>query len=184
LRRSPLASLVGFARDRRGVSAVEFAFIAPLLILIYFSLAELCQAMLAERKVQHASSAIGDLVSQVGTITPSQLTDVYSAGSSILAPYSTTPLGIRVSSVTTDNTGVAHVDWSCGQNMADLAAGSTVTLPANLLGPSQSIVMSEVTYTYQSPLNYLFKSAITWTPTFYLRPRVSSQVTCPTCTGC
>jgi hypothetical protein len=43
--------------------------------------------------------------------------------------------------------------------------------------------MSQVQYTYQSPLNYLIKSAITWTPTFYLRPRVSTTVTCPTC-GC
>lgn len=180
MRRSPLAR---FASDRRGVSAVEFAFIAPLLILIYFSVAELCQALLAERKVQHASSAIGDLVAQVGTITPSQLADVYDAGGSILTPYSTTPLQIRVSSVVTDATGNATVAWSNSQNMACLTSGSPVTLPANLLGPSQSVIMSEVHYTYQSPLNYLFKSAITWTPTFYLRPRVSTTITCPTC-GC
>jgi Flp pilus assembly protein TadG len=183
LQRSPLAALARFARDRRGVSAVEFAFIAPLLILIYFSVADLCQALLAERKVQHASSAVGDLVAQVGTITPSQLTDVYSAASSILTPYSTTPLGIQVSSVTTDANGNATVAWSNAQNMACLATGSSVTLPSNLLGPNQSVIMSQVQYTYQSPLNYLFKSAITWTPTFYLRPRVSTTVTCPTC-GC
>jgi Flp pilus assembly protein TadG len=34
-------------RDRRGVSAVEFAFIAPVLILFYFGVAELCSALLA-----------------------------------------------------------------------------------------------------------------------------------------
>jgi len=170
-----------FGRDRRGVAAVEFAFIAPLLILIYFSVAELCQAMLAARKVQHAASAVGDLVTQVGTITPSQLSDVYSAASSILAPYSTAPMGIRVTSVTTDALGNATVAWSNSQNMSALAKGSSVTLPSSLLGPSQSVVMSEVQYTYQSPLNYLFKNALNFDQTFYLRPRVSATVTCTTC---
>ena len=51
-------TLKGFARDRRGVSAIEFAFIAPVLIMIYFSVAELCEAMLAQRKVAHAASAV------------------------------------------------------------------------------------------------------------------------------
>ncbi len=39
-----------FRRDQRGVSAVEFAFIAPVLILFYFGLAEYTQALMAQRK--------------------------------------------------------------------------------------------------------------------------------------
>jgi Flp pilus assembly protein TadG len=171
-----------FRRDQRGVSAIEFAFIAPVLILIYFSVADLCEAMLAGRKVSHAASAIGDLVTQVSTITPTGLSDVYSAASSIIAPFSATPIEIRVTSVTTDANNKATVAWSSAQNTSCLTAGSPVTLPTNLLTANQSVVMSEVKYTYNSPLNYLFKNAINFDQTFYLRPRLSATVVCPTCT--
>jgi len=181
-----------FKRDQRGVSAVEFAFIAPVLIIIYFSVAELCQAMLAERKVAHVASAIGDLTTQpcpntnpncpaAGTVTPAELTDLYSAATAILAPFSASSLQITVSGVATDANGNATVSWSNAQNTTKLATGAAVTLPANLLGPSQMVVMAQVVYTYDSPLNYWFKNAITFSPVFYLRPRATQTITCPTC---
>ena len=169
-----------FKRDRRGVSAIEFAFIAPVLIVTYFSVAELCEAMLAERKVAHAASAVGDLVAQVSTIDGPGLTQVYAAASSILAPYSTTPMQIRVTSVTTDVNDNATVAWSCADNTTALGTGAAVTLPANLLGANQSVIMSEMVYTYNSPLNYLFKNAITFDQVFYLRPRLTSTIPPPT----
>jgi Flp pilus assembly protein TadG len=170
-----------FREDRRGVAAIEFAFIAPVLILIYFSVAELCQAMLAQRKVAHAASAVGDLVAQVSTITPSGLTDVYNAASSIVAPFPTSPLQIRVSSVVTDANNNATVAWSNAQGMSALAAGSSVTLPTNLLTANQSVIVSEVKYAYTSPINYWYKNAINFDQVFYLRPRLSTSITC---TGC
>ena len=170
-----------FGHDQRGVSAIEFAFIAPVLIIIYFSTAELCQALLAQRKVAHAASAVGDLVAQVGTTTPAALSDVYAAAGEILAPYSTTPLKLRVTSVATDANNNATVAWSNAQNTTALAAGAPVTLPANLLAANQTVIMSEAIYTYNSPLNYLFKNAITFDNVFYLRPR---QTTSVVCTGC
>ena len=165
-----------FRRDRRGVSAIEFAFIAPLLILIYFSLAELCQAMLAERKVAHAAASVGDLVAQVSTVSASDLNDVYAAAGSVMTPYSTTPLKIRITSVSADSTGKTTVAWSQGSGMSGLATGSTVTLPANLLPASQTLIMSEVQYAYDSPFNYWFKGVMTFDQTYYLRPRVSQSV--------
>lgn len=181
-----------FNRDRRGVSAIEFAFIAPVLILIYFSVAELCQAMLVERKVSHAASAVGDLVTQpcpnanpncpaAGTVTPAELTDIYNAASAIVAPFSTSSMEIRVDGIVTDANDNATVQWSNAQNTTKLAQGTAVTLPANLLGPSQMIVRAQVVYTYNSPLNYWFKNAVTFNPVFYLLPRATPAITCPTC---
>ena len=64
-----------FRKDRRGVAAVEFALIAPAMVLLYCGLVELCQAVIAERKANHVASAIGDLVTQAETVstTPSAL---------------------------------------------------------------------------------------------------------------
>ncbi len=116
-----------FRRDRRGVSAVEFALVAPVLILIYFGMAELSQAMMAQRRVSHSASAIGDLVTQSNAVTvngvtsgtTSKLSDLFSAASTILSPFDTAPLKLRVSSITGVASGsnvTPTVDWCDAQN--------------------------------------------------------------------
>lgn len=173
--------MIGFlkrlGRDRRGVSAVEFALIAPAMVASYFGMAEITQALLAERKAAHAASAIGDLVSQSASVSSSDITDIFSIASTIMAPYTTTTLKMRVSSVTADSGGTAKVDWSSGSGLTALTAGSTVTgIPSGVLSASQSIVMSEVTYTYDSPVDVLMPNAVTFSRKFYLRPRKSDKV--------
>lgn len=175
-------SLRRLGRDRRGAAAVEFALIAPILVLIYLGLVELCQAMLAERKVEHAASAVGDLVAQASSVTPDNLANFYNAANMILAPFPTTGMQLRVSSVSTDANGNATVTWSNANAAGSaLGKGASVTLPTNLLGPNQSVIMSEAIYTYNSPLNYFFKNALTFDQTFYLMPRTSSAVSCAAC---
>ena len=61
----PLAS---FARDRKGVAAVEFAYIAPLLILALFGTIEVSRAVLMHKKFQRVSAMVGDLVSREQTV--------------------------------------------------------------------------------------------------------------------
>ena len=54
-----------FARDRRGVSAVEFAFIAPVMIGLYFGCAEISDGVAADRKVSLIAGALANLAAQV-----------------------------------------------------------------------------------------------------------------------
>lgn len=167
------------ARDRRGVSAVEFALIAPALIAFYFGMAEVTQALLAERRAGHAAAAIGDLVAQSSQVSTSDLTDIFSIAQTIMLPYpaDSTKLKMRITSLTANSSGVAKVDWSKGQGMTDLVAAATVTVPSGLMTSGQSVVMSEVTYEYDSPVNFFMPNAITFSRKFYLRPRKSDKVT-------
>ncbi|HEY2658554.1 MAG TPA: TadE/TadG family type IV pilus assembly protein [Caulobacteraceae bacterium] len=177
-------------RDRRGASAVEFALIAPLMIFCYLGVSILCGATLAGRKANHAASAMGDLVAQDTTIAPPDQTDICSVANVIMAPYDTsaTSMQMRITSVVEDANGSATVAWSHNcQGMTQLVKNSPYSGPAtSLLAPNQSIIIAEVHYTYTSPLQHL---NISWLPgthpfvnTFYLQPRQSSQVSCPTCT--
>ena len=173
--------MIGFlkklARDRRGVSAVEFALIAPAMVASYFGMAEITQALLAERKAAHAASAIGDLVSQSSSVSSSDITDIFAIAATIMKPYSTTTLKMRVSSVTADSGGTAKVDWSSGSGLTALTTGSTVTgIPSGVIAAGQSVVMSEVTYSYDSPVDLLMPNAVTFSRKFYLRPRKSDKV--------
>ena len=58
----PKGLLQQFVRDRRGVSAVEFALIAPLMIAFYFGLTEFCQGYMAQKRMGHSAAAVADPV--------------------------------------------------------------------------------------------------------------------------
>jgi len=172
--------LISFLRrlrsDHRGVSAVEFAFLAPVLIAFYLGLAEMSQGLMAQRRVEHTASSICDLTAQAQALKSADLTDTFKVGQIIMAPFQTTTLTQRLSSVTVNSSGVAKVDWSQGSGIAGRSVGSTVSLPANVVTNGQSVIMSEVSYVYTSPVNYILKSPVTFTQTYYLRPRVVDQI--------
>jgi len=169
--------LKSLGRDRRGVSAVEFALIAPAMIAFYFGMAEITQALLAERRAGHAASAVGDLVAQSSSVSDSDLTDIFAIAMTIMQPYDTASLKMRVTSVTADSAGVPKVDWSSASGMTALAAGATVAgVPSGVVSAGESVVMSEVSYSYDSPVDFLVPNAVTFTRKFYLRPRKSDMV--------
>ena len=173
--------------DRRGVSAVEFAFIAPILILSYFAVAELCGALLAQRKAGHVASEIGDLVAQSQQLTMAEFTDFWSVGNAVMYPLASTPLKIRLTSINADPTGkVFKVAWSedNGAGLTKYAVGTDLTssVPAGLIQANGSVIKSETIYTYTSPVAVVVKTAIPFNATFYLSPRQTTVIPCPTCT--
>lgn len=168
-----------FARlraDRRGVSAVEFAMLAPVMIAFYFGLAEFCQGYMAEKRMGHATSMIGDLVARSDAVTGAQVDDIFEIGGLIMKPFAAAPLKARVSSVTRDSNGVARVDWSRGDGMTARAAGSTVTVPTGIIANGESLILSEATYDYDSPVDYLMPAITRFSHTYYLRPRSVEKV--------
>lgn len=173
---STLRWLQRFHDDRKGVSAVEFAMIAPLMILIYFGMAELSQGFMAQKRVEHVASAIADLVAQDEEVNDAELTDIFAVATFGMKPFSTAPLKQRISSVTRNASGVAKVDWSSNQGWTSRANNSTVTLPTNLIANGESVVMAEVEYLYESPVDYVMPESITFRKTYYLRPRMANKV--------
>jgi Flp pilus assembly protein TadG len=170
-------------RDRRGVSAVEFAFIAPILILCYFGVAELCGAMLAQRKAGHVASEVGDLVAQCQTVASSDFssTGFWAVGAAVMYPLNTTPLAMRITSITADSTGkIFTVGWSKdnGGGLPAYSLGTTLTNSAltGLIPASGSIIMSETKYTYTSPVAVIVKTSIPFSSTFYLSPRQTTTI--------
>lgn len=162
--------------DRRGVSAVEFAMLAPVMIAMYFGLAEFCQGFMAQKRSGHAASIVADLVSQQEAVTGAEVDDMFKVGDLIMEPFSATSLKLRVSSVTRGDDDVNRVGWSRGSGLAARPTGSTVTLPAGLVERGQSVIFAESTYDYDSPVDYLMPSVTRFSHTFYLRPRQTEAV--------
>ncbi len=164
-----------FRRDRRGVSAVEFALIAPILITFYFALAELTQAMMADRRAGHAASAVGDLVAQHNSITSRNLDGIFIIADKIIEPFPVDTLKIRVSSVSQSTAGVKKLEWSYA-NKRQTKLTKIPTLPTGLLGDGQSVIVAEASYTYDSPLDYVLQDGVQLSKTYYLRPRKTDKI--------
>jgi Flp pilus assembly protein TadG len=173
--------------DRRGVAAVEFAIIAPVMLVMYLGLAEFTQAMMAERRTIRIASAIGDMIAQNSEISPTGtggISDVLDIANTLMRPYPTgTALKLCVASIVSDANGKEKVEWSRNENDSTCPAkGSTVsTLSGDLISANQSLIMSRVTYDYSGTLTETLKTNPTFTKTLYLRPRRSSKVVCEDC---
>lgn len=176
---------VRLGRDIRGAVAIEFAFLAPVLLILYFGVSEVTVAMMAQRRLSHTTSLIGDIAAQNATITQSRVTDIFSIGKTVMSPFSSTNLKMCLVSLTSDTTTAASngtrkgtVAWTANSNASDCPkANATVTVSDGVLPKSSSVIMSTASYTYSSPTSMLVSKSFTFKRTFYLRPRKSDAVT-------
>ncbi|MEZ5765453.1 MAG: TadE/TadG family type IV pilus assembly protein [Xanthobacteraceae bacterium] len=169
-----------FTGDMRGVSAVEFALIVPLILLIFFAMVEVSQGLNANRKLTLTVRALSDLVAQATSVTSTDVNNVFAAASSIMQPFSTVNLKSRISAINIDASGVTKVDWSRGSGMSARAKGDVVTIPAGLRIAGTQLIWSEAEYLFTPPVGYFLTGPITMKDQFFARPRQSNTVAGPT----
>lgn len=182
--------------SERGVAAIEFAVIAPVMILMLFGSMEITNAVCVSRKVTLASSTIADLVTQASTLDCSTLTNESKITREVFRPYNSSgdSAYIKLASVALVD-GVPKVEWSkkvasdgtCADEPS-LPVGTEINIPGtdssgnavNLLVPMLStntaIIMGDVTLSYQSLGTSFLPFPITMHDRFYLRPRKSDKV--------
>lgn len=166
-----------FLTDVRGLAAVEFALIVPVMITVYFGTIETTNALTAARRVTNVAQTAADLVAQATSVSASDVDDIFAASTAILTPFDTAAVKITISSVVADASNVTKVDWSAAYGGATpRTANSTITLPAGLTIPGTSVVMAEVTYLYTSPIGTFITGPITMSEVAYLRPRRTVSV--------
>ncbi len=167
-----------FWRDNRGVSAVEFALIAPVLIIFYFGMAELTQAMMAQRRLSHLTSSIGDVAARTAELSNARVADIFMVGSVLMDPFPTATLRMCLVSVASDLQGKDTVVWSEKSNgPTDCPAAKTVVdIPVSVLPAGQSVIVSKASYDYKSVFRLILPKTLTFRRTYYLRPRLSDQV--------
>lgn len=169
--------LCRFWRDSRGLAAVEFAMIFPIMLTLYFGTLETSDALTVSRRVANVAETAADLVAQQISVSSSDLTDVFAASAAILTPYDTTKIKIVLTSVVANSSNVTTVAWSSAYGGATArTVNSSITLPTGLTTANSSVIMAEVTYSYVSPIAHFITGPITMTETAYLRPRRSITV--------
>ncbi|HEX3942818.1 MAG TPA: TadE/TadG family type IV pilus assembly protein [Rhizomicrobium sp.] len=172
------AAKTPFLRSQSGTVAIEFAFIAPILILLFLGTIELCNALICREKVTTIAATASDLVTQDDTITGAQLNDVFAATNTVMYPYPASGTKIIITSVKADPNHANQyiVDWSVPYNTTAHTKGASITIPLGIVTTNGSVVMAEVSYTYTPPSKAVIHAPITMSSTFYSRPRKSLLV--------
>jgi Flp pilus assembly protein TadG len=189
---SLISALRRFARRESGLAAIEFAFVAPVMLLSLLGAVEVSNAMLADRKATQVASTLADLVSQDTNITNTEMASIFDAGSAVLFPVAPGDVGMRVSSIVSDAQGRTTVAWSSGRGMAARGTGSTIAVPSGMVAPGGSVVFAEISFSHASTFGEAFarlerffsssmdtsmKTGWSISDRFYLRPRRSLTVT-------
>ena len=164
-------------RDERGVSAVEFALLLPLMLVLYFGAVEVSQAVAVDRKVTLSARSVADLVAQAQSVNTTEVNDILDAASTVTAPYSAANLKVTVSQIKIDAQGTATVSWSDARNTTAKAPGSAVTIPTALQIPNTYLILGEVQYTYKPVLGYVVTGTLNLKDQIYMRPRQGASVT-------
>lgn len=168
--------------DDRGVSAVEFALIFPVILLLLAGMVEINEALTVHRKLRQVSSTVSDLIAQQSLITPAQVDLTLGGAASMLLPYDTTNLQIVLSLIDVSEEGQT-IAWSRGYHAAAEHEGAVASfeVPATLAVAGSQIVAVKVDYSFRTAFSNLFEaffehSGYAMQDRMYERPRLGDSI--------
>ena len=177
--------------DRRGLAATEFAFIMPVMLVMFFGTVEFSSGVAVDRKVTLMARTLSDLTSQMTSVTDAQIANFFLASNWIMWPYTTatpnpypvSPLSGTITELYVDPTTLqAKVQWSVGSSAHK--AGTVIAIPSALAVADTYLIFSEVSYKYVPTVGYVMaKAGITLSDTAFTRPRQSKCVFYNTTSG-
>jgi len=189
-------ALTRFRKDKKGLAAVEFAFVAPVMLTFFFGLVEVSQALLCRSDVINLAAVGADLVAQESTVSNTDMANVFAALNATLFPYDTSKATIVIASLVDNNvagqgkvawcngyTNNARADAVCATGPVNYSVNQVITMPSVAGGPylitpggGGSVIVASVIYNYSSAVSSYFVGNVTMTNTFYAKPRLSAQV--------
>jgi len=185
---APLRPYRRFVASTRGVVAVEFAAILPVLLILLLATFDGGNTIAVYMKVRAAAYTLAAVTNTYSTAVPissSEMSDITGAAAQVLAPYSGSPVVVVSElSVSAAKTTTGTVRWSATLNGTALSAGSSVTLPSTLNTANNNtcntypcyLILAQVSYTYTPLFTYFSKSGITLSDTVYATPRSSNCI--------
>ncbi|MEX0405562.1 TadE/TadG family type IV pilus assembly protein [Aquibium sp. LZ166] len=186
------------AKDDRGVAAIEFAFVVPVLLALYFITMEVSQGLEANKKTSRVGIIVGDLITQQQTIVKAEVDAIMRVGEAVVQPYNRSSPGIYVTAIQITNESVPKVKvaWSRklenGTASGYLSKDTTTTVPAALKVPGSFLVRTEVKLDYKPVLTWSASQKktlglaaafddIQMDEIYHLRPRMSQEIPCGDC---
>jgi Flp pilus assembly protein TadG len=174
-------------KDKRGVGAVEFALIAPILLSLYITSFEITVGLSVSKRVTRSASTIADLLTRESSVSKATLATMTAVADSILFPFAPTTKVIKVTGVKLDATGAPKVEWSWSSaGGAPYAVGTPVDVPNDMRLPDTFLIRAEVAVNHKLLMFLTGPSGtgyqdITMRREFFYRQRTGSSIPCSDC---
>jgi Flp pilus assembly protein TadG len=125
-----------FAASDRGVAAIEFAMILPVLLIMLPATFDAGRAIAIYMKVRAATYTLAAITNQYSNIAPIQsadMTAITGATTAVLSPYPSAPAAVTITQVKQTTATQPTVSWSYSLNGTAYAAGTTwARIPSGL----------------------------------------------------
>jgi Flp pilus assembly protein TadG len=175
-----------FIRSTRGVAAIEFAMILPVLLILFLASFDGGRAIAIYMKVRSATYTLAAITNQYTTIQSTDMTSIVGATAVVLAPYSSTPTSVVISQIEINTGGKSTVSWSYALNGTALTQGASVTIPSGLVAAANTcgtypcyLILGQVSYTYTPLFGYFGSGGIALSDSLYVAPRSSECILYP-----
>ncbi|TCD16370.1 TadE/TadG family type IV pilus assembly protein [Oricola cellulosilytica] len=184
-------------QDKRGVAAVEFALIVPLMLAMYLGTMEMSAGVVVNKKVSRVASTVADLVTQQQEVSKADLEQIMGIGEAVLFPYVSRRPDIVVIGIDVDTSYPkgGKVVWSRRYDQGTFkpgwAKGSDVDVPAKLQINDTFLVRVDTRIDYAPVVSWLIGDTvgsikngvgvIEMAESYILRPRYGADITCIDC---
>jgi Flp pilus assembly protein TadG len=172
-----LAQFLAFARAKKGLAAVEFALIAPMMVFVLFASIDLLDALGANRRAQNVAASLADVTARDTEVSNSEVSGMWAAADILMFPDDGDQMDMRITSILIVDASTARIMWSEAQGgFSPLPVNTNITLPDAMMIPGSSIIMGESRFHYVPPLGFLFGNGIPMSHTSYRRSRVVDPI--------
>lgn len=155
-------TLAQLFRNQKGIAAVEFALIVPVLMLSYLGATDVTQGLAIDRKLGQVASTVSDLVAQEDSVTSDQVHAFFQSGIAIMRPFDFESTKLRLAIIEVDGsstevTGATARNWEI-----EASNGQSYDLPSDMVALSDGryVVVAEVSYDYTPIFGTVFNSTV------------------------
>jgi len=167
-----------FLKNEDGIAAIEFAFIAPVMLFMYFGMAEVTTAITVDRQVSHSANVAGDLTTQSERISAADMSEIMTA----------TMLVMGIPESERENVTIEIASYARAADDSIIENGKAVlngpfptsfnagNLDTRILSSTSGVVVARVNYRYEPLKLRYMPSDFDIRETFILKPRTSANV--------
>lgn len=163
--------------DCRGIAAVEFALLAPIMVLLSVAAIEIGRAVEVDRRFGTVTSMLAHLVAREKELSNTDLQAITDIAAHVMRPYDATSLRITIISVkaASDDANNTRVEWAyaSGVGASKPDKCQVYDLPRNLLDPGASTIVVRTGYEFSPILATSFIGPISWADEAMHSPRNS-----------
>lgn len=174
-----------FLKAESGIAAIEFAFIMPFMLLLFFGLVDITDAVSSNRRITSVANSIGDLAAQNRKkILKTDIDDYFKAAALIMKPKSDSNVRVTLFGFRSDGTKGVQL-WTVTNNKGPVCVSvPNTTTMQTLMTAGNDLIVAQACMVYTPIVTKFLGTTIMGTTsmkieqTITMRPRSSTTLDC------